>query len=259
MKKILSYIEYWVYREWFNPFWTLYLNLRLCKFYDALKFPIYVWGGVSLCKGLGRITFPLGCRKGMIKIGRTPGHFYAPSRNTFLLLETNSVIKITGNVVIGNGVALRLAYGAILELHNGCVLGDNVDVMCEKRISIGENTIVTFESKIIDTNFHYILAVDEGIISRKNKDIIIGNSNWICNNTTIMKGTVTPDNCIVASCSLLNKDYGNKKDIVLAGIPAKVVRYNKKRIFKCDNPKVSEEELDSYFGDTMAGTFRYKE
>lgn len=213
-------------------------------------------GGVTICRSQGKISFADVCHRGMVRIGRTPGHFFAESRKCFFLLDPNTEIVIGGNVVIGTGVSIRLTNEAVLELNDGCVLGDNVNIMCEKHISIGRNTVVTFESRIIDTNFHYIIDIESQVIIRKNHDILIGANNWICNNTTIMKGTVTPNNCIVASLSLLNKDYGNEENVIIAGAPAKIVRRNKKRLFRCDNPIVTEDELNLYFKKTSDNCYK---
>jgi acetyltransferase-like isoleucine patch superfamily enzyme len=48
-----------------------------------------------------------------------------------------------------------------------------------------------------------------------------------------MKGTITPNNTIIASNSLLNKNYIETPPYsVLAGTPAKLVKSGVKRIFE---------------------------
>lgn len=49
--------------------------------------------------------------------------------------------------------------------------------------------------------------IKTGKVDPISKDVFIGECCWIGNRTNIMKGTVLPDNTIVSSNSLLNKDY----------------------------------------------------
>ena len=74
-----------------------------------------------------------------------------------------------------------------------------------------------------------------GEILRKNKPIKIGCRNWIGNHTTIMKGTQTPNDCIIASNSLLNKDYGSRSNVMIAGTPAKIIGEGMARIYDVNN------------------------
>jgi acetyltransferase-like isoleucine patch superfamily enzyme len=46
---------------------------------------------------------------------------------------------------------------------------------------------------------------------------------WIAANTTILKGTKICDNTVVASNSLLNKEF-QEGNCIIAGSPAKVVK-----------------------------------
>ena len=57
--------------------------------------------------------------------------------------------------------------------------------------------------------------------------------NWFGNRCNIMKGTITPNNTIVASNSLCNKDYSDIPEYsLLAGSPAKLKNKGIKRLFE---------------------------
>lgn len=53
--------------------------------------------------------------------------------------------------------------------------------------------------------------------------VTIGSKVWIAANTTITKGVIIGDNTVVASNSLVNKQFIGRGNI-LAGCPAKIVK-----------------------------------
>lgn len=67
------------------------------------------------------------------------------------------------------------------------------------------------------------------------KPIHLGQYCWIGNRSTLMPGTVLPDRIIVASNSLLNKNYvvrGVQPYSILGGMPAAVIKEGVERIYK---------------------------
>ena len=243
INEFLSRVESKLNNPWLNLFSTIYLNFRLCKLKDAIRLPLFFYGDVFLDCTMGVFEFPNGVHPGMVKFGVNSGHFSAPKGKTYLYLKESSKVIVHGDCYFSIDVALRLTESAVLELSNKVRIGDSVKIMCENYIFIGENTDITFESQIIDTNFHYIEELDTGSIARKNQPVIIGSNNWIGNHTSVMKGTHTSDWCIVGSGSLLNKNYGEEPYTIIAGIPAKIVRKERKRIYDLD----SENSLDNIF------------
>lgn len=169
--------------------------------------------------------------------------------HVYLLLAEGLSVIVNGDCIISQSVSLRLTKDARLVLGNHVVLGDSVKVMIEPSVHIGDYTFVTFDSKIIDTNFHYIVDLETKTISRKNKPIIIGANNWIGNAATVMKGTQTGPFTIIASGSMINKDFSSEYNVTLAGTPAKVVKGNQRRLFRCDGEFTTEKVVDKYFSE----------
>lgn len=256
IEKTLKKIERMIYGPKLNVLATLWLNFRLCNFCDAIHFPLFFYGKVFPYELSKCFTFPQGICRGMVRFGKSQGHFFAPSRAVFLLFEKGTSVNCYGKISFGEGVSLRLTRNANLVLRDGVVLGDNVEIMCEKKIEIGAFSYCTFGTKIIDTNFHYMVNLENGCVQRKNMPIVIGARNWIGNNATIMKGTVTAENVIVASGSLVNKDFRNQENIILAGCPAKVVKSNIRRIFSVDGYPVTEENIDTFFTESSDSLVR---
>lgn len=56
-------------------------------------------------------------------------------------------------------------------------------------------------------------------------EISIGKNCWVCNSCTITKDAKVPDNIIVASNSLISKDYTCIQPYsMIGGIPAKLLK-----------------------------------
>jgi acetyltransferase-like isoleucine patch superfamily enzyme len=168
--------------------------------------------------------------RGMIKIG---------GRGSDMFGRTTTVLNIKGSwiledqIEIGHGALIDVRENGNLVFGNRVRIGAKTKVFCVKNISIGNEVDVSWECQIFDTNFHDIVDTVSGFVEEKNGDISIGNNVWIGNRVTISKSSFIPDDIIVASNSLCNKNYSNVKPYtILAGLPVSVVRYNKKRIFE---------------------------
>lgn len=108
-------------------------------------------------------------------------------------------------------------------------------------------------------------------VARKNGTIELGDFNWIGNSSTITQGTTTSDYTIVASGSLLNKNYikingGIDEPLFLAGTPASLKAKGLKRIFSpneqanidlffAQHPDSEEYILDKDFKDDYWNIF----
>lgn len=252
--KLFSKIESILCRPWVNPFMTIYLNFRLCRFKDAIKFPLFIYGGCYLDNTLGKISFPNGCYRGMVKIGCMCAKFGAPKGKTFICLSKGSLIIFHGPALFLIDVAFRLSENAVVEFGSDILVGDDVKIMAEYRIQIGNGTRIAFGSKFLDTNFHYMVDLESGSVRRKNKEIIIGCFNWIGNGVSIMKGCCTPDYAIVGAGSVANKNYGNIPNIIIAGGPAKVIKEGVQRIFDFEK----EREIDDFFKNSNEDFFFLK-
>ncbi|MCG6188446.1 acyltransferase [Maribellus maritimus] len=200
----------------------------------------------------------------MIKLGRNTDVFGGSNGAAIILLSQKSQIIFDGFCSIGIDYALRVT-GGKLHFGNYSRLGSYVLVSCSTYVRIGANTDVTFGCQILDSNFHYIHYIEKGLTKRHSEQIIIGDSNWIGNHSSIMKGSKTAANTIVSLNSLLNKDYSklyNQENILLAGSPAQKVMDNCKRIFSYKkeaevniffkkNPKIHTYDVKSEYRDKI--------
>ena len=222
---------------------TFYINFRFFSLKDAIKLPIYVYGNVSLNSLSGNVRILGEIRKGMIKINVTKP--FAPciqTVNTQLVIQ--GTITFKGPVMIGCGNKIAVSKGAYLELGEKVKITDMSIIYCANNIVIENDCTITHRCQIIDTNNHYIADLRTMTIPNCSSSIKIGKNSWICNNTSIFLGGILPDNCIVCSNSLVNRDFSHLKHYsLIGGVPAKLIKENVCRVL---SPKY-EDELINYY------------
>lgn len=250
-----GFLERSFYSNWFNPFLTLWLNLRSFPLYQAYRFPIFVYGrpriyGLSGCMEIiGRVS------TGMIKFNQTkPG---APSNmDVQSEIQNRGKIFFRGKGFIGTGTKINVMLNATLDLGENFKITDMCNVGCFSRILIGTQSRITHRCQILDANYHYVANFKKGIIPRWTHPIEIGRGCWICNTTTITGGTVLPDFTIVASNGLVGKDYSDiPESSMIGGIPAKLIATGFRKV---ENSKI-ECQVTSYYRENPDGLYHMSE
>ena len=97
---------------------------------------------------------------------------------------------------------------------------------------------------MMDTNSHYTINLNDYSVRRLNaKTIEIGAKNWIGNNTQVFLGAKTGEGCIIGHGSMLNHNFSDTYNSLLAGSPAVVKQDNITRCFSFTR----ENELNDFF------------
>lgn len=229
----LTSLECFFASSWYNPFASVWLNFRCFPFSQAIKLPIAVYGRPKFFElgGHMEIRSAQGVGFGMIVYNKagaaSPG--YAGSQ-TELCLRGKIIFR--GKGFIGCGCKIIVETDAELDLGSQFKIMDSVNICCSRKISIGNVTRVTHRSQILDSNFHYIVNFAKGgTVAPLLKTISIGNNCWICNSSTVTGGAVIPNLTIVASHSLVNKDFSDiPPQSLIAGQPAKYITSGLRRI-----------------------------
>lgn len=210
---------------------TIYINYRMLPINEAIKLPILINYRTELVNLSGEIRFSCPVRTGMIQFNNHNDEFIG--NHHWRRIEIKGKVTFGGKVDFGIGSVLFVRKGGCLYLGDNIIIGGGTRILCEERITIGNNVRLAHESQLMDSNFHYIRNLVDGSVEKCISPVIIGNNNWIGNRSTIMKGTATPDFLIVGSNSLLNKDYTKTIDSysIIGGAPAKLIKKGYERIF----------------------------
>ena len=236
---------YFLIKEKFNyrlniirSFWT---SWHYFGFSHALIFPILLYGKIQYWnKGSIRIDISSNSLKtGIISIGK--GANLLCPKYDLTRINNNGEIIIRGGGKFYCGAKIFVAPQAKLVIGKNFHFGWNLRIACFENINIGDNALFSWNIQLMDSDMHY--SIIDNKILKNSKPIFIGNSVWLANGISIMKGSKIPDNSCVASQSLVNKDFSNFSTILLAGIPAKVITES----FKMIRGREIERELDKYF------------
>lgn len=214
---------------------TFYFNFKMLPFHQAKKLPFIFFGKVSFQDLSGKVTINGPIRTAMIGFGQKLEKIKKSKGIGEIALGGKLIFN--GNAVFGKDVFLGVEKNATCEFGYGIMLGSDVKLICTQKIYIGDWSRVGFESQLIDSNLHPMMNSQTGEHYPMQASIIIKSHNSISNRVSIMMGTTTPDYCVIASNSVCNKDYtdlGN--NILLGGIPAKILKNNYTRDWEREKP-----------------------
>lgn len=251
IRKICNLIEHFSINR-VNIIKTIYINFRLLPYSQAQKFPIIVYGSTKFSSLKGDIIIDGDVKKGMLEINKS--FIYAPNLNTIpsqLVIDGKWIIK--GHIEIGNGTKILVNSGAFLSMENNRI-SDMCNIVCYKQITISDGTRITHRCQVIDTNNHFIANLNNRTIPDCKRSIHIGKFVWVGNSTTISAGAILPNNCIVTSNSLVNKNYGDIPNFsLLGGIPAKVISTGLRRVYN----QSLEYKLINYYSKSNSEPYCY--
>ncbi|MBQ6840662.1 MAG: hypothetical protein IJO63_00905 [Bacilli bacterium] len=191
----------------------IYFNNRLFKDpLDSSKFELNIYGENN--------TFYL-------------NDYVGPGKIVINMYGSNNVFKLGKNNTIRNMLVIDFWETSTVSPKNvEITIGDenffngaNIHFISplEKSLTIGNGNLFAGDISIWGRNDHIIYDNKTKTRINKDQDIIIGNSNWICQNVTILSGAEIKDFSVVALGSIVNKKY-TKSNVLIAGIPAKVKR-----------------------------------
>lgn len=227
-----------------NVFKTIWFNFKMLPFCQAIKLPIFIYRNVHF-RDLSGVVVVNNIRPGMIRIGYYLHYVATSVPMTEWTIRGKLVLNgptrfFQGTYVLISDKATLTCGGIYQTFGTGC------KIICFERITIGKRVAVGWECQIMDTSFHYIRQTEASSadIAPLTKEIIIGDYVWIGNRTTISKGAVIPDESIIASNSLVNKDLTVDGSYCLfAGTPVKVVKKGVERVWS----ESKESELDKKY------------
>lgn len=214
--------NWWMLRYLFS---SIHINFHYLPFRQAIHLPILVYRPKFEHLG-GRIIIqtPDGeVKRGMIRLGR---HLVSIYGNHGIMIENNGTIIFHGDCELASGTKLSVGEYGVLEFGDKSRASAEVKIICTNSIKVGTDVGIGWETVIMDTDFHQLTTTDGSPMPVPVMPVNIGSQTWIASRCRIMKGTVIPPKCVVASGSMLNRRYDIPECSLLAGAPATVIRNN---------------------------------
>lgn len=248
--KCLKRVERWCGSTHLNPLATIYVNLRLLPFKEAIRFPIFAYGWPRFIDLSGRASFTCPVRRGLVRLNvvdLTP----AP-RGKSLELALPGRVVFGGAALVRTNTKIYVNHDACLKVGDNLRMGAGIIINCLNYIEIGEGVRIGHRSQLLDSNLHFMLDLNRRRVAPLRKRIVIGAHSWLTNSITVYGGTVVPPYTIVVSGSMLNKDYSDMgQDCIFGGRPCRVIARGMRLVNNYDK----ECELDCYYRENPDGNF----
>jgi acetyltransferase-like isoleucine patch superfamily enzyme len=163
-------------------------------------------------------------------------------KNNSIKLRNSAILKHTKITVNGNNNHIIIDEN--VRVYENCeflIEGDNCEIYVGKKttigsasifcgegntsISIGEDCMLSREVSMNTSDFHSIIDKNTNLRINIPQNIIIHDNVWIGFNTRINKGAVIGEHSVVATAAIVpGKHYHS--NVILAGIPAKIIKEN---------------------------------
>ena len=204
---------------------TLLLNFYYLPLKQAIHFPIFVASNVRI-ESLGdRNAVKIDSyRRGSVNLGTSRGPY-----------NMNKGVKGNWNISKGGQIYFEgtcsLAAGIRIDVGSKATvfIGDKVSmntaclVVAKKKIHFGKDMMAGWNCNFMDTD-HHVVFNEERIACNQPREVVIGNHVWIGANSTILKGSKIGDNSIVALGAIVSSNYGENKNVIIAGNPGRIVK-----------------------------------
>lgn len=154
--------------------------------------------------------------------------YFGGNTSICIFLAENAVLEIDGDFVIGNGVQIWVDSNGLLKIggkYSESASGITCDskIFVHKSVEIGKDFNCAWDVFITDCDWHSVEYDKKA--SPIQADVKIGEHVWVAHGSSILKGSIIGDGCIVGCRSLLNgKTY--PANSLIAGTPAKVIKSN---------------------------------
>ncbi|MGO8749883.1 MAG: acyltransferase [Thermoguttaceae bacterium] len=111
---------------------------------------------------------------------------------------------------------------ATITIGEANVFSNNVSLVANERISVGNKCRIGDLVSIFDCDFHEIAAATRDSSPGLTRPVILGDNVWLGSRVLVLKGVAIGDNSIVAAGSVVTKSI--PADCIAAGNPAKIIR-----------------------------------
>ena len=188
-----------------NLFSTIYLNFVTLPFDQAIRFPILIYGKVTIKNARkARLIFHCPLRMGILQIEKNNLGFIDKKR-CCSIWNVAGTLHIYGKAGFGQGCCVEVGRNAVLTLGENFNVTGRSTLLCQNSITFGNECLLSWDLLIMDNDWHQVASTVDGRILNPSKPITIGNHVWIGCRSIILKGVSISDNVIVAANSTITR------------------------------------------------------
>lgn len=202
-------------------FKSLRLNLHYFPLKTAIKLPVLLSRKVNIRKLKGTVKINCPIKTGLLRFGFDSLGIVDYNHN-YAVWENNGVLELNGTANFGAATKLIILGGGYVIIGHRVSITGLSNIISQRKISIGDDSLISWDVQIMDTDFHSITDIN-GKITNFPKEIFIGKHVWIGCRNLILKGSDIPDNSIIAANSIINKRL-NESNCIYGGNPVKEIK-----------------------------------
>ena len=200
---------------------TIYFNFRAFEFRQAIHLPFIVSYNTKIGEiHKGTILLNNYRNNYRIKFGIGGSRHIVPNKYSFLSVGKNGRVSFNGKADFAEGCSLRCDYGAI-SFGKNFSANRNCCFNCEYIMTFGDNNLIGWNVTFRDTDGHQIWR--NKIPKATQNSVTVGNHNWICSFSDLLKGTVIGNDCVVGWRTCVNKPFENN-NVLIIGNPAVIAQ-----------------------------------
>ncbi|MCF7710695.1 MAG: acyltransferase [Opitutales bacterium] len=126
--------------------------------------------------------------------------------------------------MLGDGTVRLQARGvdARIEVGEGTSFSNNVQVIAEESVTIGEHCLIGDAVLILDSDFHNLSAAGRHTLPGLSAPIILEDNVFIGSRVIILKGVTIGKDSVIGAGSVVVRSI--PPGVIAAGNPAKVIR-----------------------------------
>lgn len=198
---------------------SLYVSLVYVRSLAAFRLPIIVRYNTIIRQCKGTVSIAPKCR---LKFGFGNVGIY-DKKYQRSIWEVAGSINIRGNCSFGHGSRLCVTSNGVLDIGADFVNSAMMTIVCSTNIVFGRQVLTSWETFVMDTDWHYTCSPETNEIYPSQKPIVIGDNVWMGFRSIILKGSGIPNGCIVGANALVSGVFDNE-NCVIAGNPARIVK-----------------------------------
>lgn len=144
----------------------------------------------------------------------------------FLFSGSNNVIRISKNSKFKNVVFCIEGDNNIITIGENASFCGKTEICCLEgtSLTIGNDLLSSSDVCIRTSDSHSIYNLEHKRLNCA-KDVTIGDNVWLCQKVSILKGSIIPDNCVIAYGSIVTRKF-EESGCVYGGNPAKLLKNN---------------------------------
>lgn len=121
--------------------------------------------------------------------------------------EVEGDVEFAGSAFFGHGPAVSVGPSGRLRVGDGFSCTATSTFICQESLEIGDRCSVSWDSLVMDSDFHSING------EPANSPVVIGDDVWVGCRVTILKGSVIPNSSIVAAGAVLSKRLNEERAV----------------------------------------------